>query len=68
MKCTHFSMQLPVEGKWGGGWVGRVGRVRHDDGCKVQVWIVAYFFRNVECVDLMIGEGCAINAKDKLGR
>ena len=25
-------------------------------------------FRNVECVDLMIAEGCAINVKDKLGR
>lgn len=23
---------------------------------------------NIECVDMMIAEGCQINAKDKLGR
>lgn len=27
-----------------------------------------FFTRNIECVDMMIGEGCQINARDKLGR
>lgn len=34
------------------------------------VWIkcVVYLCSNIECVDLMIGMGCDINSRDKLGR
>ena len=64
-KCIHFFMLLPVEGKWRVITVWKRLCTYVMEGVGDQKVLS---FRNVECVDLMINEGCSINAKDKLGR